>query len=134
LASKSKLLFLIEDDPNVLLMTSMILQRLGYDVIKFENGEEALKALQVKRPHTVMCDFNLPGKHGVDVLEQVRVMVPSAFRILVTGNVGSDSVRAGLEAASAQALLEKPFSIKSLCQALYRVEQGISGRTFKYKM
>jgi len=132
-AGRSKLLFLVEDDANVLLMTSLILARLGYSVKKFTSGEEALAAIGVLGPHIVVCDFNLPDLTGVEVLDAIRQRAPSVFRVMVTGNAGDASVQSGLDSATVQVLLEKPFSIKSLCEALFLVERGETGRVFRYK-
>ena len=133
MAGQPKLLFVVEDDTNVLLMTSMILQRLGFSVKKFTTGEDALDALGVQRPFAVLCDFNLPGDNGIQVLTKVRDREPEVFRVLVTGNTGAEPIQAGLDDAAAQVLLEKPFSIKSLCHALFMVARGTTGRVFRYQ-
>jgi len=132
-ADRSKLLFVVEDDANVLLMTSLILKRLGYEVRVFSTGEDALDALGVLLPRSVLCDFNLPGIDGLEVLKRVQQQAPEVDRVMVTGNTSAPEVQAGLDAGTVQVVLEKPFSIKSLCHSLYLVERGTTGRIFRYK-
>lgn len=64
-------ILLIEEDPIVMEITSFRLELLGYEVVKKENGEEALEWLQENVPTVIVVDQFLPGIDGIELLNRL---------------------------------------------------------------
>jgi len=64
---------LIADDDRKLRRTLQIMmERLGFESVGAENGEEALKHLRTERFDVVLTDLKMPGMSGIDLLEEIR--------------------------------------------------------------
>jgi two-component system, chemotaxis family, response regulator Rcp1 len=72
---------LVEDNPTDVLITqeALDLARISINLHVVENGEEAMAFLRregnhvgAPRPNLIMLDLNMPGKHGQDVLVEIK--------------------------------------------------------------
>ncbi len=70
MASKGRIL-VIDDETQVGMIFSKILQASGYEVIAATSGEEGLKKIESK-PNVVFLDIKLPGMDGVETLRRIR--------------------------------------------------------------
>ena len=59
-----KKILLIEDNPNVLLNTSRMLQAEGYMIISADNGRTGLEMAQQHIPSLIICDIMMPEIDG----------------------------------------------------------------------
>ena len=92
----------------------------GEDVREAANGHEALAVLATWQPDVVLCDWNMPGMDGIDVLRTLRRdgnPVPVGF---LTADV-TDELRAQAMDAGALFVLGKPFDGATLRSHLARV-------------
>jgi len=98
------------------------LQLEGYAVAVAADGEAALARLtQDPPPRVVLLDLMLPGMSGADLLLRIRQDARLAgVRVVMT--TGATGVRA--RAASADAILMKPFGVRELLAALKKVGVG----------
>lgn len=67
----SKLL-LVEDDPDLLEVLRLTLQREGYETVEARDGEEALRLARRHAPDLVVLDVMLPKLDGIEVCRQLR--------------------------------------------------------------
>ena len=104
---------LIADDyMNMRKIVRGILRKLGIKTIfEAKNGNEAMIALETQRMDLVICDWNMPGAKGIDILKFIRSKEPihNTPFIMVTGESSRDQV---LEASQAgvNGYIIKPFS------------------------
>lgn len=64
---------IVDDEPDVRLVTRVILEAVGYDVHEAESGEAALEALASGCcPDVVLLDVRMPGIDGWEVLRRLR--------------------------------------------------------------
>jgi DNA-binding response OmpR family regulator len=102
----------VEDDPRVLRLEQMVLEKEGYSVAHVDSGEEALEALAEINPSLVLLDVGLPGIDGFTTCRRIREFSPVPI-IMVTGkDFNEDKVR-GLE-MGADDYITKPFSPNEL--------------------
>jgi DNA-binding response OmpR family regulator len=103
---------LVEDEYDLQQAVKGLLEDEGYEVVACGSGEEALEALEGRRPDLLLLDLMLPYMSGDEVLDAVRglpaldglpVIVMSAVR------TPKDEV-----VARSQAFLKKPFSADRL--------------------
>ncbi|MDA3833249.1 MAG: response regulator, partial [Spirochaetales bacterium] len=81
-----KKVLILDDEPNMRHMLSMLLTKAGYDVTAGENGQEGLDLLASHGFDFILCDIKMPVMDGMAFLkhsEAVRghatVIMMSAF-------------------------------------------------------
>lgn len=89
-----------------------VLRKLGHEVVaEAETGAEALAAYAKFRPELVFLDLILPGKSGVEVLEDLRSTDPAAKVVVITA-VDQAELDRRLSDKGVKAILRKPFSFE----------------------
>ena len=63
---------LVDDDQNILTSVSMALEADGHDVTTYEDGAQALEAINLKAPDLVVSDIKMPRMDGMEVLTKIR--------------------------------------------------------------
>lgn len=93
-----------------------LLKALGHTSVReAKNGSEASALLVDSTFDLVLCDWNMPGKTGIELLRQVRGL-PGGARIpfiMITGENQRERIEAAIAAGVTDYLL-KPFSLKQL--------------------
>lgn len=69
---KKKKILLVEDDNALAKVYSTRLEMEGFDVLRVDNGEDALSRAQEYRPDLVVLDVMMPKINGFDVLDILR--------------------------------------------------------------
>jgi len=100
-------ILLVDDDPDVLTLTSRALAPDGYQVLTAERGEAALAVLCEHRVSVVVSDFSMPGMNGAQLLAQVAALYPATLRIIVSGQAVNDDMAAGLRNGEVHQYFEK---------------------------
>jgi len=67
-----KLIAIIDDEPDILELVSLSMEKAGYDTIKFDNGADLLAALPQKLPDLLILDLMLPDMDGFDICKEIR--------------------------------------------------------------
>lgn len=67
-------ILLVEDEPFLSSILALKLEKENFEVIKAQDGEEALNLLQNEgiKPGLILLDLILPRKNGFEVLENIR--------------------------------------------------------------
>ncbi|MCV0396317.1 MAG: response regulator [Rhizobiaceae bacterium] len=70
------LILCVEDEDD--LRTDLVeeLEEAGYAVIEAQSGQQALEQLETIRPDLILCDINMPGGNGYDVMRDIRARRP----------------------------------------------------------
>ena len=111
IVQKNKLL-IIEDDKAIRESLQDILELKGYDVITAVNGNKGLVAVIKEKPDLVICDVNMPGMNGFELLQglndcmEKEIVPPFLF---LTARATSEDIRKGME-LGADDYLTKPFN------------------------
>ena len=101
-----------------------ILKRAGHEVSLAPSGSEALALIGNDQFDLVLCDLQMPGMSGLELIESVRETHPDLPCILVTGHGGPEQ---SIEALGAGAFwyLEKPFEQERLDTVRSLVKKAI---------
>lgn len=109
---------IIDDSADVRALIRVILEHRGHTVAgEAGDGEAGLKAFAELRPDVVLLDIIMPGKSGIEVLEQIRELDPAAKVIMVTA-VEQDGINRRLMLLGAAGTVFKPFKEEDLDRAL----------------
>lgn len=76
MAEEKKHILCIEDDRETAELLAEDLVERGYTVSLAFDGHEGLAALLSQRPDLVLCDINMPGMSGFEVLEKLTAIAP----------------------------------------------------------
>ncbi len=108
-------ILLVDDDPDLLKLISLRLVSAGYRVRTAASGEQALAAIAVARPATVISDLRMPGIDGLQLFEAIHREHPSLPVIILTAHgTIPDAVNATQRGVFG--FLTKPFDSKELLQ------------------
>ncbi len=105
-------ILVVDDDPAIAEMLTMVLQREGFDTVVVGDGLEAVEAASRENPDLILLDLMLPGMGGVDVCRNVREE-SSVPIIMLTAKTDTVDVVLGLE-SGADDYVTKPFKPKEL--------------------
>lgn len=114
-------IMLVDDDADVLAMTTELVQALGYEVAAFASVDEAIDDLEANPGLTdvVVTDFHMPEKNGVRLLRETQGRDPLVVCILITGFGNVDNAIAAMRAGASD-MLPKPCGIAALQASLAR--------------
>ena len=123
LRAKRPRVLIIEDDANDVFLMTRAAEKMGCSVDAATSAEEAIaKLFKSKLPNTadyniIFLDLKLPGKSGVDVLREIRLVAPELQVVVVTGMAGSPMVE---EAAALGyiGLVQKPLTEENISEIL----------------
>jgi DNA-binding NarL/FixJ family response regulator len=73
----AKRILLVEDDAETAELIAEDLQERGYIVSIANDGHSGLSAILKTDPDLVLCDINMPGMSGFEVMEQLVALAPS---------------------------------------------------------
>jgi len=104
----TKKIFVIDDEPQIVKVLRVYLEKAGYQVITTADGKEALLMFQREKPDFLILDLNLPGMDGLDICKAVRhdSNIPI---LMLTARVEEADRLIGLELGADDYVL-KPFS------------------------
>ena len=102
----------VDDDPNVVELARLYLERDGYRVLTALDGADGLASAREERPDIVVLDVMLPRLNGLDVCRALRdeSQIPI---IMLTARVEEEDRLTGLE-LGADDYITKPFSPREL--------------------
>ena len=121
--SKNRVL-IVDDEELYRRALERILTRQGHLVSSTSSGADALKFIAQESVDLVLCDFQMPGMNGLEVVKRIHETQPDLPCILITG---FGSAERSLEALGAGAFwnLEKPFEQERLDVIRRLVDQAI---------
>jgi two-component system phosphate regulon response regulator PhoB/two-component system alkaline phosphatase synthesis response regulator PhoP len=110
-----KTIALVEDEPDIVELLEIHLQKGGFQVRSFNNGKKFLDYLQKNTPDVVILDLMLPDMDGLEICKQVRKTNATADIAIIMLTAKSEEVDKilGLELGSDD-YVTKPFSPKEL--------------------
>lgn len=121
-------ILIVDDDPGVRHMFSLLLGNAGYRTSVAKTGGEALSYLQLLTPDLLLIDMMLPDMDGQDVIAQLKADTSKPFIpvMLVTANADLRSKVTGLD-SGADDVLVKPVEVDELLarvRALLRLQRS----------
>ena len=118
---KNETILIIEDEIDIRIFASSVLELEGYRVLQAETGAEGLKLLLETQVHLVLIDLRLPDIHGWEILEQAKSdPATSAIPVIIfTASAGGPQYDHALALGAAD-LLTKPLSASDLRNAVAR--------------
>lgn len=105
-------ILVVDDDPAIAEMLTIVLQGEGFCTIVVGDGVEAVKAAEEHNPDLILLDVMLPGMNGIDVCKAIRESSTVPI-VMLTARTDTVDVVLGLE-SGADDYVHKPFKPKEL--------------------
>lgn len=105
-------ILVVDDDPAISEMLTMVLQGEGFDTVTVGDGEHAVAAAREQHPDLILLDLMLPGMNGIDACRAIREFSTVPV-IMLTARTDTVDVVLGLE-SGADDYVPKPFKPKEL--------------------
>ena len=110
-------ILVVDDDPAISEMLTIVLEAEGFEPIAVTDGNEAVSAFHEHEPELILLDLMLPGMNGVDICRAIRS--ESAVPIvMLTAKTDTVDVVLGLE-SGADDYITKPFKPKELLSLIH---------------
>lgn len=119
----------IDDDPDLLLLNSSILQFSGHQVLTAATGEEGLRIARMAHPDLILLDIMLPDVSGYDLCKQIKEDpdLRDTFVVLISGMmVSSENQIRGLEIGADGYIVRpvSPHEFLARIQAIIRLKHA----------
>lgn len=130
--AKKKIL-LVDDNKTTVMYISLLLKRMGFEIIPAENGMEALRMLQLSDPDLVLLDMAMPVLDGLETLKRIRreYTIQSLPVVVVTVDTNQEIVEACVK-LGCSGVLAKPVQLDELHEILQDCIFSPMGRMRKH--
>ena len=116
----NKTVLFVDDEKMVLEVGSLMLQKLGYNVLVANNGYKAIEILKENKVAFVILDMLMPGMNGYEIYHQLKKIQPKIKVLLASGYTGDQSEQR-LESIGFDGYLQKPFNLKQLSEKIENI-------------
>jgi len=111
--SASKKILIVDDNPNMSVLLSDILEIFEYEGTQAEDGEEALSKLKDDNYAMVFTDLRMPKMDGIDLLKAIKNQHPELPVVVITGYSLGETQNL-LLTERADGFLNKPFKVNEI--------------------
>jgi two-component system response regulator MprA len=108
-------ILIVDDDAPVATLLEHALRQEGYDVVRAEDGMDAMNRLHACKPDVVIMDVMMPRLDGVQTTRLIRRNRTYADTVIIALSARTDEVaREAMREAGANLYMRKPFTIARL--------------------
>jgi FixJ family two-component response regulator len=111
----------IDDEPDLLATTKMLLEKEGYKVHGFTNPITGLSHVEngCKECIIVISDIRMPGMSGFELVRRLKELPPEMKVIFMTAfKINMEEAQMVLPSTKVEAFLNKPFRTTELMEAI----------------
>ncbi len=112
-----------DDDERCRDSIQKVLEREGHSVQTASNVDNALETLRGGHFDLVVCDYRMPGKTGIDLLQELRIR-KSLVPVLMISAFADAHTEAAVRELGALDLLRKPIRRQELINQAHKVLGG----------
>lgn len=116
-------IFLVDDDELIVSMLSRSLKNEGYDVHSDHGTEDVMRKIRSSAPDIVILDINLPGRSGMEILQEVKAGLEAEVIMLTADDTAETAVKA-MKLGAAD-YFTKPFNMDEVKIVLSNIEEKI---------
>jgi two-component system response regulator MtrA len=112
-------ILVVEDDKPILELAQTTLEMAGHKVVTCENGGDAMKVFNESKPDVVVLDWMLPGKDGLEILQEI-VAISHTPVIMASAKTEIEDVERAFDLGVAD-YIKKSYGGKELIQKITSV-------------
>ncbi|MBW2342193.1 MAG: response regulator [Deltaproteobacteria bacterium] len=130
-------ILIVDDEEPIRQLLEEILERKGYECTQAANALEAREHLKEQNFELVLCDINMPGESGLNLIKDILSGSPDTAVVMVTGINDPLVAEVALETGGYGYII-KPFDRSGLlinvANALHRRKLEISNRAYREEL
>lgn len=112
-----EILPIVESDPATTALLLIALEPTGLTPVHFDSGESFLASDAAEKANCAVCDIQLPGISGIEIVKRIRGRNPACKFVLLTQSPRTELIVEAMR-SGAVGVLEIPCSPHSLCSAV----------------
>lgn len=126
-----KTVLVVDDDPDVRLFNTTVVEENGYTSIEAENGEEGLQMVREHHPDLVILDVMMPRQSGIRLYSELKrdKSLKETQVVILSGIAKKTFLRSqkalvefgGEEVPEPETYLEKPVEPEELAEVINRL-------------
>ena len=123
MTEETKRIIYIEDEPEMIDLVRLILNRKGYEVKGALGGQEGLDLIRSYHPDLVLLDLMMPDMDGWEVYQQMKAneVMRGIPVIVITAKAQNIDKVLGVHIAKVDDYISKPFSPQQLIESVEMV-------------
>src|ERR671929_749063 len=106
-------LLIVDDEPGMRQLLSLVFGRAGHRVRAAENGAKALELLKQEPADLIVSDVKMPDMNGIELLRRVREFLPDVSVVMMTAFATVETAREAFK-LGADDFIQKPFDVDEL--------------------
>jgi two-component system KDP operon response regulator KdpE len=110
-------LLIVDDEAAIRWALRKTLQRMSFEIVEAETGEEAIALVRTIRFDAVLLDIGMPGMNGIEACRRIRKLMPLLGIVMLTVRNGEEDKIQSLD-AGADDYVTKPFHVGELAARL----------------
>lgn len=116
---KKKTVLIIDDEPDLIKITRMRLESVGYNVIDASNGKDGFERARSKGPDIILLDLVMPGEDGLETLSKLKLdPSTSAIPVIILTVKGESEYVLDAGKLGAAEYLTKPVEPEKLLETI----------------
>ena len=127
--SKSKKVWVADDDESIRFVLEKGLIDAGFEVSVFEDGNEVVNQLDLEKPNVLLTDLKMPGRDGMDLLDTFKNEFSNIPVIMMTAHSDLDTTVDAFE-NGAWDYIAKPFDLND---AITKISKALDERKIRSK-
>jgi len=105
-------ILIVDDDKSIRSSLKRMLEE-NFSVLTAQNGDEALARVKESTPDLVIMDIKMPGRSGIEVLKEIKLVDPKSLVILMTAYGTTETAIEAMKYGAFDYIL-KPFPIPQM--------------------
>lgn len=125
--SGGETILIVDDEPEILKLSKMMLQKQGYRVLTAGSPGQAIKMAEAKEVeiHLLLTDIIMPEMNGRDLSRKILSIYP-LVKVLFMSGYTADVIASQGKVDEVMILLRKPFTVKDLTKKVYDILHPLS--------
>ena len=110
-------ILIVDDAPDTIHLTKLILEGIGYQAVSASDGDEALQKMNSEMPDLILLDLVMPGKSGLEVCRILKTQpMTKLIPVIMFTALGREIDKKLVKDAGADGHLIKPFQEDELAK------------------
>ena len=124
-------ILIIDDEPQIRSMLTLMLERDGYEVVEAPDGVEGIKAYRQKPADLIITDLIMPNKDGIGMIIDLKKEFPDVKIIAMSGGGLNkpDGYLKGAKKLGASCTLTKPIDREEMLNAVRDILRDVPNQT-----
>ncbi len=122
---------LVDDDPDIRILTRTFLEHEGYSVFSSGDAERAVQIFRsVPRIDLMVTDLYMPGRSGMELARDLKELRKDLPVLMISGGTLEEEQEAKLK-EEGWSFLAKPFRLPDLLAAVHRILAPVEARRWR---